>query len=117
MRDKIVETDRQLSDVEEKVAARHKGDALFEWFLRSSDRLWKSIEPTQNFFRAQMKRGKRINNPFLGIGFLLTVFITGLLTVGLLSLVVAPVLQIILVLIAMVATVCRGLMRLVGGMR
>jgi len=117
MRDKFLEADEKLSDYEEQIAVRHKGDALFEWFQKSSGALWNSIKPAQNFFRAQMKRGKHINNPFLGIGFLLTVFVTGILTVGFLSLIVAPILQIILVIVAMIATLVRAFLQLIRVMR
>lgn len=117
MRDKVVEADRKLSAVEEEIAARHKGDALFEWFMKSSGALWKSIEPVQDFFRAKMRRGRHISNPFLSIGFLLVVFVSGVLIVAFLSLVVAPVIQITLVLVTLVAVICRGFLRAIRVIR
>jgi|GEM_PF-4875130 len=108
-----MEADQKLLDYEEQIAARHKGDALFEWFQKSSSTLWNSIKPVQKFFRAQMKRGKYINNPFLGITFLLTIFVTGILTVGFFSLIVVPILQIILVIVALIATLVRAFLKMV----
>lgn len=117
MRGKLIEANRKLSSVEEEIAARHKGDALFGWFMKSSGAVWKSVERLQDFFRAMMKRGRHISNPFLGIGFLLVMFVSGIVTVALLGLVVAPLLQITLVLVAAVATVCRGILRAVRVIR
>ncbi len=117
MREKLIETDRKLSDVEERIVARHQDDVVFEWFQKSSGRLWKSIEPVMHFFHAAMKRGKVVKNPILGIAFLLIVLVSGLITVGFLSLIVAPILQIILVIVAMIAAIVRAVLKTIRVIR
>ena len=113
----MVDVNQRLSDREEQIAARHKGDPVFEWFQKSSNALWNCIKPVQNFFRAQLSRSDRINNSLLSIGFLLTIFIGGLLTVGFLSLIVAPIIQIILTIVAMIAVLVRVFLRMIRVLR
>ena len=92
----------------DKIMARHATNPIFQWLNRSSRGYWDFVSRVAGYFPESLRR-VRSGNPFLGIARLTFVFMAGFIVVVPLYIVIGPVIQIALVIIAVVWTCLAGI--------
>ncbi len=103
----------QDSDTIRQIHKRHACDPVWPLFNRASNAYWSFAQRVAEFFPNALKKTK-IRNPFLAIGVLLTLFVTGFVVVTPLFMIIGPIYQIIITILATLASVICGLLGIRG---
>lgn len=91
-----------------EMEARHATDATWRWFMRCTNALWGVAGRIASFFPSALRRF-RVKNPFVGLAMLALIFIGGFIVVAPIYLFIAPALQVLLVIAAVVRVIFSGL--------
>lgn len=97
-------SEQKLADLE----AKHGADPIWQWFNRASGAYWELARAVASYFPKALAR-QRSKNPFVGIARLTFLFIAGFAVVPPLYLIVGPLVQICIVLIAIVWSCLAGI--------
>ena len=90
-----------------KIEARHAANPTWQWFNRASNAYWRFAGRVAGYFPRALGR-VRSTNPIVGIARLTFVLVAGFLIVPPLYLVLGPLVQIMLVIIALIWTCMAG---------
>jgi hypothetical protein len=90
-----------------EIEARYAANPTWQWFNRTSHAYWRFAGRVAGYFPQALGR-VRSTNPFVGIARLTFVFVAGFLIVPPLYLVLGPLVQIVLVIIAVIWTCMAG---------
>lgn len=92
----------------DKIMTRHATNRIFQWLDRSSRGYWDFVSRVAGYFPECLRR-VRHGNPFVGIAHLAFVFVAGFIVVTPLYLLIGPLVQIALVIIAVIWTCLAGI--------
>lgn len=99
-------TDEKLGEFE----ARHATDPIWQWFNRASYAYWGFAGKVAGYFPRALK-AVRATNPFVGIALITFVFVAGFIVVPPLYMVIGPLVQLVIVIIAVIWTCLAGVFR------
>ncbi|MFC1791975.1 hypothetical protein ACFL3Q_00125 [Planctomycetota bacterium] len=84
-----------------EIMARHATNPIFQWLDRSSSGYWASVSHVADYFSKSIRR-VRTNNRFVTIALRTFVLVTGFIIVTPLYMVIGPVVQVTIIIIAVV---------------